>query len=256
MAANNHKSITLMYHGTPTASPITNYSLQASLFQRHLTYLKKNRWDFAKISDLLKDKHLPPQTATLTFDDGYADNFENAFLPLVENGMKATWFITTDCIGKYAQWMGPPSEQTKMLSADQLREMSDAGMEIGSHTCSHPDLPQLSFQQQLDELTRSKQLLEDLLQKPVTGFAYPFGRYNEDTLKALQAAGYQWACSTRSGWFKKEDNPFLIRRVTVFSGDTSSVLARKLNFADNDVSLKKLASYYLQRLKTKLTYQR
>ncbi|MGD7037007.1 polysaccharide deacetylase family protein [Methylotuvimicrobium buryatense] len=250
-----NQSIVLMYHGTPTANPITNYSLQACLFQRQLAYLDKNGWHFAKISDLLEDKALPSSSVTLTFDDGYADNFENAFLPLVENGMKATWFITTDCIGKHAQWMRPPSEQTKMLSADQIQEMSNAGMEIGSHTCSHPDLSQLPFKQQLDELTRSKQILEDIVQKPVTGFAYPFGRYNEDTLQAVQAAGYQWACSTRSGWFKKDDNPLLIRRVTVFSGDTSSVLARKLNFADNDVSLKKLANYYLKRLKTKLTPQ-
>lgn len=247
------RPIILMYHGTPTADPITNYSLQACLFQRQLAYLKKNGKHFGIASELLQDKNFPPKTVFLSFDDGYADNFENAFLPLIENGMKATWFITTDCIGKHAQWMAPPSEQTKMLSADQLREMSDAGMEIGSHTCSHPDLSQLSFKQQLDELTRSKQLLEDLLQKPVTGFAYPFGRYNEDTLKAVRAAGYEWACSTRSGWFKKEEDPLLIRRVTVFSGDTSSVLARKLSFADNDVSLKKLANYYLQRLKTKLT---
>ncbi|WP_431065185.1 polysaccharide deacetylase family protein [Methylotuvimicrobium sp.] len=247
------KPIVLMYHGTPTAPPITDYSLRASLFKHHLTYLKTNGWHLANVGKLMQFQNSPSKTIVLTFDDGYADNFENAFLPLIENGMKATWFITTDCISKYAQWMGSPSEQTKMLSADQIREMSDAGMEIGSHTCSHPDLSQLSFKQQLEELTRSKQLLEDLLQKPVTGFAYPFGRYNEDTLKAVRAAGYKWACSTRSGWFKKEDDPLLIRRVTVFSGDTSSILARKLSFAVNDVSLTKLATYYLQRLKTKLT---
>ncbi|MBE0437650.1 MAG: polysaccharide deacetylase family protein [Methylomicrobium sp.] len=249
----NRGPICLMYHGTPTAYPITNYSLKSSLFKSHLNFLKTNVSHFAKVSELLQSQRLPPKSVALTFDDGYANNFENAFLPLIENNMKATWFITTDCIGKYAEWMGPPSEQTKMLSADQLREMSDAGMEIGSHTCSHPDLSQLSFKQKLEELTRSKQLLEDLLQKPVTGFAYPFGRYNEDTLKAVRAAGYEWACSTRSGWFKKEDDPLLIRRVTIFSGDTPSILARKLCFADNDVSLTKLATYYLQRLKTKLT---
>ncbi|HBA65905.1 MAG TPA: polysaccharide deacetylase family protein [Methylococcaceae bacterium] len=251
MAANNHKLITLMYHGTPTASPITNYSLRACLFQRHLAYLKNNGWHFVKVSELLEDKNFPPKTIVLTFDDGYADNFENAFLPLIENGMKATWFIVTDCIGKHAQWMPPPSEQTKMLSANQIREMSDAGMEIGSHTCSHRDLSQLPFQQQLDELTRSKHKLEDLLQKPITGFAYPFGRYNEDTLKAVSAAGYEWACSTRSGWHNKNESPLLIRRVTIFAGDTTAVLERKLMFADNDVSWKKIAHYYAQRLKAK-----
>ncbi len=170
--------------------------------------------------------------------------------------MKATWFITTDCIGKHAGWMGPPSEQTKMLAADQLREMSAAGMEIGSHTCSHPDLSTLSLQQQTLELSESKHLLEDLLQTSVTGFAYPYGRYNEESLTAIKAAGYHWACSTRSGRFDKEQNPLLIRRVTIFSGDTPAVLARKLTFADNDVSWKKLASYYTQRLKSKFSSER
>lgn len=250
---NNHGSIGLMYHGTPTSHPVANYSLQASLFERHIIYLKRNGWYFAKISELLQSKSLSPKTVGLTFDDGYADNFENAYLPLIEHNIKATWFITTDYIGKHAKWMGPHSEQTKILSANQLQEMSAAGMEIGSHTCSHPDLSKLPFEKQLDELIRSKHILEDLLQKPITGFAYPFGKYNEDTLKAVNAAGYKWACSTRSGWFKKDDNPLLIRRVTIFSDDTTAVLARKLMFADNDVSWKKLTHYYMQRLKTKFS---
>lgn len=248
-----YQPISLMYHGTPKGKPFSQYSIYSTQFNKHIKFFKKNNWHLITLTELQKQSDLLNNQLAVTFDDGYADNFENAFLPLIENGMKATWFITTDCIGKYAQWMGSPSEQTKMLSADQIREMSDAGMEIGSHTCSHPDLSLLPFQQQSDELTRSKHLLEDLLHKPITGFAYPFGRYNEDTLKAVRVAGYEWACSTRSGWFKKEDDPLLIRRVTIFSGDTSSVLARKLSFADNDVSLTKLADYYLQRLKTKLT---
>ena len=245
--------IVLMYHGTPTATPRANYSLKASLIQRHLTYLKKNGWHLVKVSELLQDKVFPRKTVALTFDDGYADNFENAFFPLVDNGMTATWFISTDCIGNHAEWMGPHSEQTKMLSSDQLRQMSDAGMEIGSHTCSHPDLSKLTFQQQTHELYESKNILEEILKKPVNGFAYPFGRYNEDTLKAVSEAGYEWACSTRSGWFNKTDSPFLIRRVTIFTGDTADVLARKLIFADNDVSWKKIAHYYSLRLKAKFT---
>jgi peptidoglycan/xylan/chitin deacetylase (PgdA/CDA1 family) len=240
-----------MYHGTPKHPPISNYSIPAAQFYRHLTYLKKNGWHTTSISDLLKSSNLPDKTVALTFDDGYADNYENAFLPLLEKNMKATWFITTDCIGRHAKWMGQPSSQTQMLTTGQLREMSAAGMEIGSHTCSHPDLSTLSFQQQKQELSKSQHVLEDLLQTFVTGFAYPYGRYNEESLTAAKEVGYHWACSTRSGWLHKEQNPLLIRRVTIFAGDTTAVLARKLIFADNDVGWKKMVAYYGTRLKGK-----
>ncbi|MBL1264989.1 polysaccharide deacetylase family protein [Methylomicrobium sp. RS1] len=246
--------IVLMYHGTTNNYPVSKYSIQASQFKKHLIYLRKNGWHTVCLSELCTPDDLPDKTVALTFDDGYADNFENAFLPLLENNMKATWFITTDGIGKHAEWMGPPSEQTKMLTASQLSEMSAAGMEIGSHTCSHPDLSQATFEQQARELSESKQLLEALLQKPVKGFAYPFGRYNEESLTAITATGYDWACSTRSGWFDKEPNPLLIRRVTIFADDTAAILARKLAFADNDVSWKKMANYYSQRLKAKFLH--
>jgi len=99
----------------------------------------------------------------LTFDDGYADNFEGALLPLVEHNMQATWFITTDCIGSYANWMGSNRPETKMLDKQQLREMADQGMEIGSHTCSHPDLGGLNYTEQLEQVRTSKKMLESLL---------------------------------------------------------------------------------------------
>jgi peptidoglycan/xylan/chitin deacetylase (PgdA/CDA1 family) len=241
-----------MYHGTPKDQPISNYSIRADRFNAHLRYLKKQGWNSVLFRDLCNVSALPEKTVVLTFDDGYADNYEGVFLPLAEHNMKATWFITTDCIGKHAQWMGTPSAQTKMLTAEQLLQMENAGMEIGSHTCSHPDLTTLSYQQQRDEMTQSKQILESIIHGEISSFAYPYGRYNSDSISAAKDADYQLACTTCSGWFGSENNPLLVRRITIFANDSASTLARKLTFADNDVSWKKMIRYYYQRINDRL----
>lgn len=241
-----------MYHGTPKNKPTSKYSIRAEQFNAHLRYLKKQGWHTALFKELHTVSALPDRSVVLTFDDGYADNYEGAFLPLAENNMKATWFITTDCIGKHAQWMGPPTTQTQMLTAEQLQQMEKAGMEIGSHTCSHPDITTLSYQQQQDEMALSKQILESITHGKISSFAYPYGRYNSDSIEAAKDTGYQLACTVSPGRFGSEMNPLLIKRITIFANDSVSSLARKLVFADNDVSWKKMASYYYQRINDKL----
>ena len=245
-----------MYHGTPNNHPSSKYSIRADGFNAHLRYLKKQGWHTVLFRELHTVSALPEKTVILTFDDGYADNYEGAFLPLAENDMKATWFITTDCIGKHAHWMGPTSPQTQMLTVEQLLQMEKTGMEIGSHTCSHPDLTTLSFQQQRDEMIQSKQILESLIHGKISSFAYPYGRYNNDSIVAAKDADYQLACTVQPGWFSSEKNPLLVRRITIFANDSVSVLARKLEFADNDVSWKKIARYYYKRINDKLTGNR
>ena len=244
--------IVLMYHGTTDTKPSNQYSIQAEKFVAQLKYLKKNGWHTALVKDLKEPKKLPKKTVLLTFDDGYADNYEGAFLPLLDHEMKATWFIVSNCVDKHAHWMGAETNETKMLSGSQLKEMVQHGMEIASHTCSHPDLTTLSYPNQLEELKKSKETLESILSDKISSFAYPYGRYNQDSIKAVEQAGYTQACSVRSGFYRNAESPFLIRRVTIFDTDTVSTLARKLIYAENDVSWNHLSRYYIKRLKHKL----
>lgn len=84
----------------------------------------------------------------------------------------------------------------------QLKEMADNGMHIGSHTLSHNILAHLSSEQQLVELTQSKQRLETMLQRPVSSVAYPVGgadSFTSSTQGLAQQAGYQLAFSFISG---------------------------------------------------------
>jgi peptidoglycan/xylan/chitin deacetylase (PgdA/CDA1 family) len=242
-----------MYHGTPDSQPDSHYSIRADLFAKHLGYLKQTGWTTVLFKDLQNIETLPEKSVVLTFDDGYEDNYPGAFLPLLDNHMKATWFIATDCIGGHAHWLGKPTRQTRMLNTEHLLEMHSTGMEIASHTCSHPDLSVLSPDQQKVELAKAKNLLENLLSTQVSSLAYPFGRFNADSVTIAQQTGYSLACTTQPGWFGSESNPYLVRRIAIFSGDSVGTLARKLAFADSNVSWKKMTRYYARRVIDKLT---
>ncbi len=249
---NRRGPIVLMYHGTPPHRPTARYSLEARLFRRHLDLLQRRGWQTRTLGALLQPDPLPEKTVIITFDDGYADNFDGAFLPLRERDMVATWFITAGVVGGHASWLGAPGPETAMLASGQLREMAQQGMEIGSHTHTHPDLTTLSPRRQKEELARSKQSLEALLGREVDTFAYPYGRYDDDTLGAVRACGYRIACTVRPGWIRPGEGAYRVRRITLFSGDSEHTLARKLSFADNDVSWQRLFAYYRGRLLERL----
>lgn len=246
--------IMLMYHGTPTTNktPSSKYGLTARRFFEQISFLYNQGWKTACVRDIDKIDSLSPKTVFITFDDGYKNNFEGAFLPLTNLGFCATWFITTDCIDDHARWMGPERTETRMMNESELKTMASQGMEIGSHTASHPDLATLSYDEQLTEMKLSKQRLEKIIGNPVQSFAYPYGRYNGESLKAVKTCGYKRACSVKPGWVGSERDPFQIRRVTIFNHDNARTLARKLVFADNDVSWSRIGKYYWSRALAKI----
>jgi peptidoglycan/xylan/chitin deacetylase (PgdA/CDA1 family) len=245
--------VLLMYHGTlPNGSRSrTRYDVAASQFVQHLDLLQEGGWHTATVVDLLHADKLPEKTAVITFDDGYANNYEGAFLPLVERGMVATWYLVTSCLGGYATWAGGEPRQ-RMLTRDQAREVLAAGMEIGSHTCSHPDLTTLSRTRVRQEFADSRKFLEDLLGKQVSTVAYPYGQYDERITALAMEAGYGLACTTRSGWHQLGNDPFQLRRLTVFGQDSVSHLARKMAFGDNKMSLVQVVGYLMKRAAKRL----
>ncbi len=255
-AANGGRGpLILMYHGTPaTKSPASSiYSVTADNFQQQLDLLKNNGWTTKCIADLPNIDSFPDKTVILTFDDGYLDNYEGAYLPLLERDMTATWFIVTQVIGKQADWLERTSGETAMLDTEQLITMAASGMEIGSHTISHAKLSDVSDAKQQSEIIDSKQQLEVLLNQPVKSFAYPYGLYNDSSLKYVQQAGYQFACTVRPGWFNNEKNPLLLRRICINLDDSLSTFARKLAFADCDVNWKKMGNYSINRIRSKFS---
>lgn len=138
-------------------------------------------------------------TASLTFDDGLADTHET-LLPLLRRlDVTATVFVVTGWLGGHH----PHASWARILSADELRALHMAGIEIGGHTVSHPDLTRLSPEQAESELAGSRRTLEELIEAPVTVAAYPFGSASPDTVAACRRAGYVAACRGPGGSWKK-----------------------------------------------------
>lgn len=247
-----HGPLTLMYHAISAqkSKPQWPWAITLSQFIEHLDILKTDGWTTITASQLNEPTTLNPKSVLITFDDGYADNYA-AFAALAERHMKASWFIVSNDIGKHANWATKSEPSLPLLSADQLREMADHGMSIGSHTCSHCRLPEVDTVKLNQELLNSKQALQDLLGQEVTEFAYPYGLYNDSIIEAVRSAGYKSAFTTQSGWTLTDSDPFRLRRITLYANDTASSFIRKLAFADNNVSWKRLSSYYSHRVKDK-----
>ncbi len=116
---------------------------------------------------------------TVTFDDGHISHYDLALPALAKYGMHSTFFITTG-------WV----ESSNRVSQQQIREMREAGHQIGSHTCSHPFLPDCSDVQLRHELLDSRKKLEDILGATVTAISLPYGRWDHRVFRACCDAGY------------------------------------------------------------------
>lgn len=243
----HHGAIALMYHSVvPGAgTPDWRYAVSMQRFRAQLDLLQNEGWHAHRL-DELGDKPLPPRSVVITFDDGYQDNFA-AFEELARRGMTASWFMVSRDIGRNAGWHDSDSPQLPLLDAGQLREMHAAGMEIGAHSHTHRRLTECDDATLSAELTQSKASLEALLAAPVTSLAYPYGAHDDRVVEATRAAGYHAACTTRTGWAMRGNDPLQIRRVSIHAQDGLGTFARKLAFADNEVSWGALLRYAQRR---------
>lgn len=153
----------------------------------------------------------------ITFDDGYADNYKQAFPIMKKYGFTATMFAITN-------WMGSGSYATW----NDLGELQKNGWDIMPHTRSHPDLPLLSSEEQTDEVAGSKQAIENHLHRKVNAMAYPYGLRSEETVKIVEKCGYDYAFTFEDGWTTSEQNPLLLKRLIVFGTDDLSTFRMKL----------------------------
>ncbi len=172
----------------PESAGVTEraFTVTAEGLEAHLKYLKENGYRVVLLDALLDyfdtGQSLPPKAVALTFDDGWREDYQNAFPILKKYGVKATFFVPTG-------WVGQP----EIMSWEEMKEMSQAGMVFGSHSIFHPYLDKLSDENLKKEVEDSKKLLEEKLGKKVDYIAYPAGMYNNKVIEAVKAAGYQAA---------------------------------------------------------------
>ena len=151
---------------------------------------------------------MPQKPIMISFDDGYLDNFLNAYPLLRKYGMTAAFYVITSLVGAEDR-----------LAVGHIREMAANGMSIGSHTVSHRALGDMGKEEAENELLLSRSYLEGVLQKPVEFIAYPKGSYNGQTGPLAYESGYRGGFSVMPGTCTRDTNPFVLRRIPIFSYD-------------------------------------
>jgi peptidoglycan/xylan/chitin deacetylase (PgdA/CDA1 family) len=251
----------LMYHiiAEPLSAQEARYCCSPARFEAHMRHLAKTGTAILamdEIADRMDGRgDWPDGGVAVTFDDGFADTFVNAMPVLERYRIPATMYAVSDRVGASNDWMSARGFPARpLMSAAQLSEMAAAGVTIGSHTRTHPRLPELDAKAKREEIRGSKVRLEDLLGRGVTNFAYPYGLFDEDARHAVAEAGYRSACSVRTGFNGPEVDRFLLRRIEVYGSDTPWRFRQKLKFGANDVSRFYPIRYYAGRISARLGF--
>jgi peptidoglycan/xylan/chitin deacetylase (PgdA/CDA1 family) len=152
----------------------------------------------------------------LTFDDGYLDTL-TAALPLLRRyGCTATCYVVSDCIGGHNQWDEEQKrERQALMTREQIGQWLGAGMEIASHSCSHPWLQKLGESEAAREISESRASLQRTFGVAVDHFAYPFGGFTPSTIDLVKRCGYASAVTTRPGIARRGDDVHLLPRLLI-----------------------------------------
>jgi len=216
----------LTYHRVVPLSAVglTDLKVEPANFVAELAVLQAGGYHTisqAQLFDALyKGGKLPPRPVVISVDDGYVDDIRTILPDLERFHMTATFFVIT---GR----MTEPG----FLTADQIRQLDRAGMDVGDHTAHHVDLRLLTAAQLRSETAGSKHVLEGVLGHPVYYFAYPFGAYNDSVVSAVRAAGFTMAYSTAGGTTESTSAPLTMPRVHVGRAETPSGLVSLLGGA-------------------------
>ena len=218
----------LMYHMVcnhlpKNMSKFNRLRVKPSQFEKQLIWLKKHGFQSYTMSELVKLESIPEKTVVITFDDGYKDNFTNAFPLLKKYNFKATIYVV---LNRFLQnWatdkdLNQASEELNsenMLSNTQIKEMLNSNLiEIGSHTLDHVNLPKISEDEKLKQIKESKEQIEKTFNINCNSFAYPFGFFDNESVKMVEACCYTNAVTTINGVFNKsKDSIFKIPRILI-----------------------------------------
>ncbi|MFF3327148.1 polysaccharide deacetylase family protein [Streptomyces sp. NPDC002889] len=155
---------------------------------------------------------LPPRPVLITFDDGYEGVHRHAFPVLAEHGFPATVFVSTGWLrGAYDEG----GALDTMLDWDQVRELAAAGLEIGGHTHTHPQLDQLPDELLRYEAARCRDIVADELGSGPVSFAYPYGYSDRRVRRAVRAAGFTQSLAVGNALAARRQGPYALRRLTV-----------------------------------------
>lgn len=211
-------AIVLCYHivESPTDDRM---EVSRETFRQHLRYLEMTGYNVIPLEHLYeyvagKRASIPKNAIVITIDDGWRSTYTEAFPELQKRKFPFTVFIYPNIIGK----------TSNALTWKQVREMSDAGVDIQSHSLTHPFLTRRKHRSLGDEgygkwlrreLAESRRILEKETGKSVKFLAYPYGDYDDLVAASAGSAGYTAALTCDFGRVRKGSDPLRMRRVVI-----------------------------------------
>jgi peptidoglycan/xylan/chitin deacetylase (PgdA/CDA1 family) len=210
----------LMYHSVndTLGDPLC---VRPSEFEQQMRFLSENDFHsitLAQLEGYLYHKsQLPRRAVVITFDDGNKDNITVAQPILQKYHFTAAEFVP----GSYIKHDG--------FSSEDIGVLESSGWDIGNHTFNHRMLPELSPEEQKQELESTNKILSGILRgKKIRYFSYPVGKYNDSVIKTLKDEGFTLAFTTEHGWATSDTDPMLIPRVPVGPGTNMLVFRLKV----------------------------
>ena len=231
--------IVLTYHRVNDKLPKGELVVDPKEFARQMFFLNmyRNRFEVISVDKALEwfkggktDVGINKTKIVITFDDGYRDNYINAFPVLKKYKFPAMVFLTTDYIGtnnKRPRYKDVPWERD-YLNLDEIKEMMGDGISFGAHTKTHPHLTELSKEKASDEIVGSYQSLKSIVGDKGVSFCYPYGDHNEGVKEIVKKVGLSCAFSVIPGINYKDTDIFSIKRIDVLGNDNFSSFKYKI----------------------------
>lgn len=209
----------LMYHSIDDSNSVL--SIDPHRFKTQMRFLKDRAFNvlslYEVISCIKTKRAFPDKSVVITFDDGFKNVFAEAFPILQEYGFSATIFLVPNYCGKLNNWPGQPDsiKPQHLLSWNEIREMDQYGIQFGAHTLNHPYLTQIHREEAEKEILLSKRIMEDLLQRKIDLFAYPYGGFDRH-IKKIVSQLFIGSCSTNLGFACNESDIYALERIDYF----------------------------------------
>lgn len=223
------RAVILGYHGVadcPRKDDEFMLQLPPAKFRAQLELMLSAGYRFVTVAELARraaGRPPPPGWAAVSFDDAMRNVFTAALPILAELGIRATVYVPTEWLGRRSPWIGPCGDGA-ILTEDELRQLADAGWELGTHTSTHADLSRLDYGACRREIDASHGVLGAIAGERVQTLAYPFGRYGAAAIAAARDAGLLAAVATCSrSW-----EPYELTRAMIGSADPFPVVLLKL----------------------------
>ena len=219
----------LMYHYLSQPPPDADIyrqdlSVPPDLFAAHLDRLLAAGYTTVNLTQVVdalqRGTSLPERPVVITFDDGYRDNYENAFPLLRERGMQATIFVVTDFMDE---------ERPAYLTWEMAREMVQAGISIESHGRNHVSLAGQDDDYLVWQALGSLETIEYELGIRPRFISYPAGEYDARTIAVFSSAHYWAGLTTRQGSTLDNSALFELPRIRVRNTTTPDELLRLLS---------------------------